>query len=518
MEIYRDNLTSKQADYSLFLPSLSTFYSGLISKQRFSDHIAKSRIPSRFENGIEGLNFINPQEGYFHYKWLLYSAGHANLDPSVFDPTEEMIRKRDRNNSFVLADSGGYQVSSCRWPGDWRAHSTCPNATLKRDQVLDWMETYMDYGMALDIPVWVINSQNGREKTKIETYEDALEGSKYNFEYWIKRRKGNCKLLNVLQGNTHEQADHWYGEVKKYADPKHFPNEHFNGWAMGGQNKCDLHLVLRRLVALIHDGLLTEGVQDWVHYLGTGKLEWAMIFTDIQRAIRKYHNPKLTISFDCASPFLTTANGNVYWKNSFEDNQKWSTLVTKCIDDKKYSTDTRMFRDAVVQDGVYSEFISSPLIDRVQINEICYYNETALNKIGKIGKTSWDSFAYAILMGHNTYAHIKAVQDGNVAYDSGKVPSMLIHNLKSSKDAFRQLVDAIFSAKTYAEAMRIVDSEHIWYTQFLGYSPSGLGGRKAINPLTMANKHFILDSVPTKTVKKDKQVATPIIHSDLFEH
>ena len=36
-----------------------------------------------------------------------------------------------------------------------------------------------------------------------------------------------------------------------------------------------------------------------------------------------------------------------------------------------------------------------------------------LNKINKEGKTSWDSFTYGILMAHNVYMHIRAVQEAN---------------------------------------------------------------------------------------------------------
>jgi hypothetical protein len=36
-----------------------------------------------------------------------------------------------------------------------------------------------------------------------------------------------------------------------------------------------------------------------------------------------------------------------------------------------------------------------------------------LNKIGKEGKTSWDSFGYALMMAHNVYCHIVAVQRAN---------------------------------------------------------------------------------------------------------
>jgi uncharacterized protein (DUF608 family) len=51
-----------------------------------------------------------------------------------------------------------------------------------------------------------------------------------------------------------------------------------------------------------------------MHFLGTSKLEWATLLTDVQRAVRKYHNPNFTISFDCASPFLATANGMIYYR------------------------------------------------------------------------------------------------------------------------------------------------------------------------------------------------------------
>jgi hypothetical protein len=104
---------------------------------------------------------------------------------------------------------------------------------------------------------------------------------------------------------------------------------------------CDVDLVLRRLVALKFDGLLEEGHQDWMHFLGTSKLEWALLLTDIQRAIRKYHNPKFTISFDCASPFLATANGQIYVQTEITDREKWLYRMLPSLDNKKYSKDTR---------------------------------------------------------------------------------------------------------------------------------------------------------------------------------
>jgi hypothetical protein len=66
-KIKQDNLTAKQSDYAMFLPSISSFYVNYISKQYHEEFVKKSRIP--FANGMEALNFFNEKEGNFTYKW-----------------------------------------------------------------------------------------------------------------------------------------------------------------------------------------------------------------------------------------------------------------------------------------------------------------------------------------------------------------------------------------------------------------------------------------------------------------
>ena len=315
------DLTATQLDYARFLPALSGFYATYVGKQRFDEYVDKSRIPSNFAHGVESLNYLNKQEGQFQYQWTLYSAGHAELDVNKHSPKEDMVRNRDRQNSWILGDSGGFQIGKGVWEGDWK-NPNCPKAQKKREQVLRWMDAYMDYGMILDIPAWVCRSPAGRAATGITSYMEAVQGTYINNDYWIANRTGACKFLNVLQGENHAEADDWYDRMKKYCDPTQYPDNHFNGWAMGGQNMCDVHLVLKRIVTIIHDGLLQKGVHDVMHFLGTSKLEWACLLTDIQRAVRKHHNENFTITFDCASPFLATANGQIYIQNETEDRTK----------------------------------------------------------------------------------------------------------------------------------------------------------------------------------------------------
>jgi len=89
------DLTPLQKDYAVYLPAISSFYSTYIAKQREGEFIPKERIPQGFDRGIEGMNFLNPEQGYFYYKFALYSAGHAQLDITKSMTQESMIQQRD---------------------------------------------------------------------------------------------------------------------------------------------------------------------------------------------------------------------------------------------------------------------------------------------------------------------------------------------------------------------------------------------------------------------------------------
>jgi len=524
-----DDFTSKQKDYAIFLPAISGFYSTFIGKQRATgNYVDPARMPISIKD-MEQLNWLNSQKGLFKYQWSLYSGGHANLDLTVKDDSEDMVRNREPG-TFMLGDSGGFQIAKGLWPGEWRDPTSAPvkakmaslvaagpttiknkkgkNVTVdpakqyqdqidaaqkKRESVLRWLDGIADYGMILDIPTWVVIDKKAGEACGITTHTEAIDATKYNNEYFIANRlgveNGGAKFLNVLQGANHTEAEDWYQTMKKYCDPTQYPGRHFDGWAMGGQNMCDVHLILKRLVALRYDNLLQPGVHDWMHFLGTSKLEWAVLLTVLQRAIRKYVNPNFTISFDCASPFLATANGQIYHEIDLPHLKKWTYRMSPSVDDKKYSTDTRSMRDVFLQDfpDRFSKFDESPISSRCQIKDICVYRPGDLNKLGKEGKTSWDSFSYALQMAHNVWTHIEAVQEANRRFDAGSWPGMLQDN-RPNKDLFVLIVDRIFSASTRSEAEKIIEDYSNYWIQIVG--GRGFIGKKAINTTTTFNQKF----------------------------
>jgi len=485
----QDNLTAKQNDYAIFLPAISGFYATFIGKQRVNnDYVDVNRMPAAIQD-MEQMNWLNDSKSLFPYKWSLYSGGHANLDLSKDDPKEDMVRKRDPN-TLILGDSGGFQIGKGLWEGDWKANSGCPKAQKKRGLVLNWLDNTANYSMVLDIPTWVFKNKEASDACQIKTIQEAVDATKFNNEYFIKHRKGvsngGTRFLNVLQGSDHTSADEWYEEMKEFCDPNKYPGKHFDGWAMGGQNMCDVHLILKRLVALRHDNLLQEGLHDWMHFLGTSKLEWAVLLTTIQRAVRKYVNPKFTISFDCASPFLATANGQVYHEISLPHDGKWSYRMSPIADDKKYSTDTRPYGEAALQDGLISVFDESPVSSRMQMKDVCVYAPGDVNKVGKEGKTSWDSFSYALLMGHNVWTHIESVQRANREFDTGHYPRMM-RNWNGSV-YFKDVVEAIFATSNKQEAEQIIQHYNKYWMEIIG--TRGNTGKKTVNSETQFGNLF----------------------------
>ena len=276
--------------------------------------------------------------------------------------------------------------------------------------------------------------------------------------------------------------------MKKYCDPNIYPDNHFNGWAFGGQNKIDVELMLTRMIDIIFDGLLQEGKHDLIHCLGTSILEYAVLFTDIQKAIRRYHNPKLKITFDCASPFFGAAKGLAYFNTSIEHNKKWSYSMEKTAEKKSYANDTRKYSDAVLAEGIHKVFTDSPVTDKLLLKDMCYRGQGFLGQHGKETKTSWDTLSYTLIQSHNVWMHMNAVQEANRKYEQGIVPKMIFNKFEGSK-FFSKLVDEIFSKKTKDEAIELIKHHEIYWTQFQSGS-QGISGKKTINSMTMLDKLF----------------------------
>ena len=488
------NLTPLQKDYAVYLPAISSFYSTYIAKQRLEEFVPTDRIPKGFDRGIEGMNFLNEEQGYFTYKYGLYSAGHAQLDLNKSMVQESMIQDRDRSKTMILGDSGGYQIGKGVLKFDW-LNFEGPEANKTRQKILEWLELTADWSMMLDVPTWACDHIHS-PKTGLKTFEDCLEKTRYNNDYFLQNRLGQTKWLNVLQGGDWDTAEKWYRGVVEFSDPKgKYAGKEAEGWAFGGANMCKMPITLKRLMTMRDEGMLTG--KNWIHFLGTAQLDWSCYLTQIQRQIRKHINPELVISFDCASPFIATAHGLVY-TNAQHTNKRWSVIMDKAPDNKAlsgsdipYPFESEFTSRLTMGDIAYYDLghrkSDAELGEGVKfdhLNPAHYHVVPKLNKLGKIpNKTSWDSFAYALMMGHNVECHIKAVQRAQQLMDiecARFKPDWRLVGIEGKKEVefsdwvprkilyFSTFIEELFNTKTKDEAFALIENADQFLTSLEG--------------------------------------------------
>lgn len=390
--------------WAKYLPAISGFYTTHLGKDLADENfIPQERVPEKFEFGIQGLDFLKQDESYFHYKWGLYSAGHAERKLDRCDAREPMIHNRG-DHTILIGDSGGFQIATGVIKLDWATVKTAEGDKL-REEILRYLEHTADWSMTLDVPAFAALPPLS-EKTGLTKFEDCLDVTEHNLHYFMTHRvPGATKFLNVLSGSSNENSKQWYEAVKHFSIPEsveamgYTTDRTLEGWAFAGINMKNMRTVLERILDLRRDGLLAD--KDWIHFLGIGRLDWACYLTSIERILKKYDNPNINISFDAASPFVAAGGYALSYNYNYFKPDQLTYAMGRGIDDKEL----KKHRMAMPFQG--------PIMERLYTDDMCYMGPGDLNKHGKEGKTSWDTTSYALVMAHNVYNHIQAVQEIN---------------------------------------------------------------------------------------------------------
>ena len=116
-----------------------------------------------------------------------------------------------------------------------------------------------------------------------------------------------------------------------------------------------------------------------------------------------------------------------------------------------------------------------------------------MNKNNKWGKTSWDSFSYALLMGHNVWMHIDAVQEANRRFDTGEYPAMMRSKLNNER--FEDIVEAVFAAPDRATSEAIIERYNRYWMEIIG--GRGRLGKKAVH-VTAPHFNSLFETVETE--------------------
>ncbi len=395
----------RDGGWAKYLPAISGFYTTHLGKDLADDNfIPQERVPKDFEFGIQGLNFLNDDESYFHYPYALFSAGHAERNLAKCDAREPMIHDRDREKNIIVGDSGGFQIATGVIKLDW-ANVKGPEGDKLRHEILRYLEHTADWSMTLDVPAFAALPPLNK-KTGLTSFTDCLDISEHNLNYFLKHRvPGATKFLNVISGSDNQNSKIWYDRIKPYSMPAvveelgYSRDRTFEGWAFAGVNMKNMKTALERILDLRADNLL-EG-KDWIHFLGIGRLDWACYLTSIERLLKKYDNPNINISFDAASPFVAAGGYALSYQYNYFKPDQLTYSMGRGIDSKDLKGSTMRMP------------YQGPIMERLTAGDICVMGPGDLNKHGKEGKTSWDTTSYALVMAHNVYNHIQAIQEIN---------------------------------------------------------------------------------------------------------
>lgn len=430
-----------KSDTSIFLPSIAP-----MNVQKATN---KNNAP-RVDHNL--LNFLDPQ-GLYHYPTYLYSAGHAELDIHKAMKKEQMVVCRDKQNTFVMVDSGGYQLATGARKIDFDHSDMTMDTNTTRDKILRYSEFVSDAAMILDAPA--ISLANPRS-TIYQNYHHlgehimflrCLEFTINNAIYYIKyRRPGMTKLLNVIQGrdtnhmNTGEN-DIWYECMKHFNDPNGtiadvkdafnyyidgfdipkmkklrndsvpFGDRRFEGWAFPGNLRYDMDMLMKRLKNLYDDGFLTHKADDnlIIHFLGTTKLSFALLYTSIQKYIKRFIKQDVLLTYDASTPLLVVTKGSLALDSYIKKN-KLSHVHT---DLPKYDYMKQYFGKIW---GELDEFVP-----RLHVGEETYECPTALSGIVTVdelftnpnNKSGMSHHSYQCLMHMNTERHCEVIKKAN---------------------------------------------------------------------------------------------------------
>ena len=384
-------------DQAVYIPSVGPGYAMAANARNWA-----RALPEGVGDG--DLNFLDPANPLFRISHAMSSAGLAyrQKQPCI-------IQTRDRSQTMLICDSGGYQIAS-------------DNLKLKSDQdrldILRWLERHADWAMTLDVPTGPLL----RAGYKYSSFRACLDKTLDHLTFFQKHRKpGATKFLNVLQGNTTQQTDIWYDAVKNFE---------FEGWAFAGPIRHNFFNLCRRIIKMADENKIQD--RNWIHILGTNELETAVGLTALQRAINIHINPKLRISYDTSTPFRMLSWQLIFQTIRFD--QKAMTLPATSIPDGRH----------LVGSKVRFPW-PSPLGDRMTLGDLCI-------KPGANRSHYRDAQADHYIAHHNLAALCYAVATANRIFDSENLLGK--HSISVDMGRAVAAIEQVIKAGTLTELER----------------------------------------------------------------
>ena len=399
-------------DYAIYLPAVSAGYA-----KAFLKPLPEGR-PFPGNLVLDDLAFWDRKNRLFYHPYVLHSVGQYTVGQVI----DNALTRGGRTDRVLIGDSGGFQIGKGTLKGykELRRGMTAQAAEMAwleadhvRDWIISWLETNCQYSMTLDMPLWATTNSGVDSPFHQCSIEQLTQMTVDNLKFIDLQRQGKTKWLNVIQGIDEDSINNWYQAVKWF--------QH-GGWAFAGAAGVfgGLKNFLKTVLMMRDDDAFAVG-QDWLHVLGTSKIQWAIMLTAVQKCLKK-SNPNLKISFDSSSPFQKSGliEEACYLPDLQDDIDSWKVRSVKSPQGHTYVGSSEPFPFA------------SPLGDQMTLGNLNVYKKL-------YNKRRYDPVSLTMLINHNLYIYLQAFERANdQAFSSD--PDRLVPKL------FKDCIDVTFEA------------------------------------------------------------------------
>lgn len=374
-------------DYALYLPAVNLNY----AKALASEVSANRPFPSGIS--LVDLTFWEKGSKLWDYEYFLHSVGHYSIGAQP----DNAVTRRGPREGILFGDSAGYQIGKGSLQGlvDLKTGMTGNEAVKAwrqnieaREWVVNWLETYTNYAMTIDMPLWAKIPKGVNSPFHKCTFDQLVGMTVENLRFIDRNRQGRTKWLNVIQGLTTTEMIKWWHKVRWFE---------CSGYAFSseGGKKNGLRALLEPLLEMRDGGAFKDGC-DWIHFLGCSTAPWAIMLTAIQRGIQAKNNPKLRVSFDSSNPFVQGSKHESHSiLPSFNANRKtWSIKNIKTPQSPK-----------LVGSKATVPF-SSPLANTLTLGDLNV-------REGNFTANQFEKFSHLFLMNHNVWVYLQTFETAN---------------------------------------------------------------------------------------------------------
>jgi hypothetical protein len=406
-------------DYAVYLPAVNEQYAEIITRP-----IPNNRpFPTAFK--INDLMFWKGNNKLFYHPHFLNSVGAY----VVGSTPDNAVTRRGRTDGTLFGDSGGYQIGTGNLKGiktltaDMEADDAClawREAYEARLWILGWLETYTNYAMTIDMPLWA-QSKAGTPFNKCST-EQLIALTVENLEFIDSHRQGNTKWLNVIQGSDLPTIKKWWDEVKWFKG---------SGYALSSSigRKAGLSGLLEPLLMMRDENAFAAG-NDWLHMLGVSTAPWAIMFTAIQKALQADANPNLRISYDSASPFQDAGKREQLAILPDLDGNMKNWLIRK----EPIPQSRDFLNSPLTLASVLRMPTDSPISQLITLGHLNVNDDQ-----GMYTRRQLDTLSLAFAINHNVWTYLETFKQANdmaFASSSNKIPSIYAECLDSIRYIF----------------------------------------------------------------------------------